>query len=234
MPTTVLAERVGWSGSPSWFRQNVAASRPDYARLIRPTGSYITRAIRSSAIGRCPTPEMIPSKTTADLLAGIWSLLSTQLGAAPRRLIWDNETGIGKRNKLTTGVGQFCGAFATNIHRLKAYEPESKGGVARISQHLETSFLPGRDFESPSRCQHPNGCLVAQSELAHRPGFEGPAGRSAQSRHYGDVGVAAVGATGRVQVPDPATRELLPPGCPGTTSGYWRTWQITGRGCLRG
>jgi len=31
MPATVLAERVGWTGSPSWFRQNVAAIRPDYA-----------------------------------------------------------------------------------------------------------------------------------------------------------------------------------------------------------
>ncbi len=28
MPATVLAERVGWSGSASWFRQNVAAIRP--------------------------------------------------------------------------------------------------------------------------------------------------------------------------------------------------------------
>lgn len=31
MPTTVLAERVGWSGSATWFRQNVALIRPDYA-----------------------------------------------------------------------------------------------------------------------------------------------------------------------------------------------------------
>ncbi len=31
MPATVLAERVGWTGSASWFRENVAAIRPDYA-----------------------------------------------------------------------------------------------------------------------------------------------------------------------------------------------------------
>ncbi len=36
-----------------------------------------------------------------------WSLLSTQLGAVPRRLIWDNETGIGERNRLAAGVGEF-------------------------------------------------------------------------------------------------------------------------------
>ena len=31
MPATVLAERVGWTGSATWFRQNVAVIRPDYA-----------------------------------------------------------------------------------------------------------------------------------------------------------------------------------------------------------
>lgn len=31
MPATVLAERVGWSGAPAWFRENVARIRPEYA-----------------------------------------------------------------------------------------------------------------------------------------------------------------------------------------------------------
>jgi len=30
MPATVIAERVGWSGSMSWFRERVAAIRPEY------------------------------------------------------------------------------------------------------------------------------------------------------------------------------------------------------------
>ena len=55
MPATVLAERVGWSGSATWFRQNVARIRLDYARLIRLTGSSITRVIRCSAI--CGSPR---------------------------------------------------------------------------------------------------------------------------------------------------------------------------------
>jgi len=83
------------------------------------------------------------------LLSGIWSLLSGQLGAVPRRLIWDNETGIGRRNRLAAGVGEFTGALATRIHQLKAYDPESKGGVERMNQYFETSFLPGRGFVSP-------------------------------------------------------------------------------------
>ena len=93
---------------------------------------------------------MIPSRTTADLLAGMWLLLATQLGAVPRRLIWDNETGIGRRNHLAAGVGEFCGHLATRIHQLKAYDPESQGGVERMNQYFETSFLPGRDFTCPA------------------------------------------------------------------------------------
>jgi hypothetical protein len=41
--------------------------------------------------------RMIPSRMTGDLLAGMWELIGS-LGAVPRRLIWDNETGIGRRN----------------------------------------------------------------------------------------------------------------------------------------
>ncbi|MGE5292524.1 MAG: helix-turn-helix domain-containing protein [Micromonosporaceae bacterium] len=32
MPAAVIAERVGWDGSPSWFRENVARLRPQYRR----------------------------------------------------------------------------------------------------------------------------------------------------------------------------------------------------------
>jgi hypothetical protein len=47
---------------------------------------------------------MVPSRTTLDLLAGIWSLLTEQLGAVPRRLVWDNEAGIGPGGRLADGV----------------------------------------------------------------------------------------------------------------------------------
>jgi len=64
-------------------------------------------------------------------------------------LIWDNESGIGRRNRLAAGVGEFVGALATRLHQLKAYDPESKGGVERVNGYFETSFLPGRDFTGP-------------------------------------------------------------------------------------
>lgn len=176
MPATVLSERVGWTGSASWFRQNVAAIRPDYAptdpadRIVYHPGDQVqcdlwfpepkipigdgTKVmfpvlVMVASFSKFITAVMIPSRTTADLLAGMWRLLATQLGVVPRRLIWDNETGIGRRNHLAAGVGEFCGALAARIHQLKAYDPESKGGVERINQYFETSFLPGRDFTCP-------------------------------------------------------------------------------------
>lgn len=176
MPATVLAERVGWEGSASWFRERVAAIRPDYSstdpadRIVYHPGDQVQCdlwfpepkipvegrlvmlpvLVMVASFSKVITAQMIPTRTTPDLLAGMWSLLSTQLGAVPRRLIWDNETGIGRRNKLAAGVGEFIGALAGKIHQLKAYDPESKGGVERINGYFETSFLPGRTFESPA------------------------------------------------------------------------------------
>ncbi len=177
MPATVLAERVGWTGSATWFRQNVAAIRPDYAptdpadRIVYHPGDQVQCdlwfpepripvaedtvvmlpvLVMVASFSKFITALMIPSRTTADLLSGMWALMSEQLGAVPRRLIWDNETGIGRRNRLAAGVGEFTGALATRIHQLKAYDPESKGGVERINGYFETSFLPGREFTSPA------------------------------------------------------------------------------------
>ena len=68
----------------------------------------------------------------------------------PRRLIWDNESGIGRRGRLAAGVGEFCGTLATRVHQLKASDPESKGVVERRNGFFETSFMPGRSFDSPA------------------------------------------------------------------------------------
>ena len=31
MPATVVAERVGWTGSSSWFRKKIAKLKPEFA-----------------------------------------------------------------------------------------------------------------------------------------------------------------------------------------------------------
>jgi hypothetical protein len=68
----------------------------------------------------------------------------------PRRLVWDNEAGIGRGGRLAAGVPAFTGALATRIVQLRAYDPESKGAAGRDGGYLETSFLPGRVFASPA------------------------------------------------------------------------------------
>ena len=175
MAATVLAERVDWQGSPSWFRKKVAALRPEYGprdpadRIMYSAGDQaqcdlwfpetkilvegrlvvLPVLVIVASFSRFITAMMLPTRTTGDLLAGMWSLLSGQLGAVPKRLIWDNESGIGRRNRFAEGVTGFCGTLATRIHQLKARDPESKGIVERANGYFETSFLPGRVFASP-------------------------------------------------------------------------------------
>jgi transposase len=176
MPATVLAERVGWSGSISWFRDNVRRLRPEHRcpdpadRLVWAAGdaaqcdlwfppqripledgtsALLPVLVIVAAHSRFTLGEMVPSRQTPDLLLGMWSLLE-QLGRVPRRLIWDNESGIGRGRRLSAGVGEFCGTLATRVHLLRPHDPESKGVVERRNGFFETSFMPGRRFVSPA------------------------------------------------------------------------------------
>ena len=175
MPATVLAERVGWTGSPSWFRENVARLRPEQRRpdpadrLVWSPGdaaqcdlwfpprripledgatALLPVLVMVPAYSRFICGRMVPTRQTPDLLLGSWSLIEG-FGRVPRRLIWDGETGIGQRRRLAAGVAEFCGTLATRIHQLKPHDPESKGVVERRNGFFETSFMPGRSFTSP-------------------------------------------------------------------------------------
>ncbi|MEI2704059.1 MAG: IS21 family transposase [Ilumatobacteraceae bacterium] len=176
MPATVLAERVGWQGSSSWFRENVARLRPEQRpadptdRLVWAPGdaaqcdlwfppkkipledgtaALLPVLVHTAAYSRFISAEMVPTRQTQDLLLGSWSLIES-FGRVPRRLLWDNEPGIGRRNRLAHGVGEFCGTLATRVHQLKAHDPESKGLVERRNGFFETSFMAGREFASPA------------------------------------------------------------------------------------
>ena len=176
MPATVLAERVGWAGSITWFRDNVRLLRPQHLpvdpcdRLVWLPGdaaqcdlwfppykipledgttALLPVLVITCAYSRFILAVMIPTRHTADLLLGMWALLQ-QLGAVPRRLMWDNESGIGRGKRHAEGVGAFAGTLATTVQRLKAYDPESKGVVERRNGFFETSFMPGRVFASPA------------------------------------------------------------------------------------
>ncbi len=176
MPATVIAERVGWTGSITWFRDNVRRLRPEH-RPVDPADrltwlpgeagqcdlwfppkkipledgstTLLPVVVVTAAHSRFMVGRMIPTRHTQDLLLGMWMLLQV-LGRVPRRLIWDNETGIGRGKRHAEGVGAFAGTLATTVQRLKPYDPESKGVVERRNGFFETSFMPGRDFLSPA------------------------------------------------------------------------------------
>jgi transposase len=176
MPATVLAERVGWDGSISWFRENVGRLRPQFrrpdpadrltwepgdaaqcdlwfppARIPLEDGStaLLPVLVITAAHSRFTTCQMIPTRKTEDLLLGSWELIQA-LGGVPRRLIWDNESGIGRGGRLAEGVAAFTGTLATQIVQLRPRDPESKGIVERRNGFFETSFMPGRQFTSPA------------------------------------------------------------------------------------
>lgn len=175
MPASTAAERVGWSGSPSLFRAKVAQLRPEYLvpdpadRLVHPPGFQVQCDLwfphEALPLGhdQSDTPPvlvmtstfsgfiqglMLPSKTTPDLLGGMWSLLQ-EAEAVPTRLTWDNESGIG-RGKLTEPAAAFAGTLGTQIKLLKARDPESKGMVERMNRFFRSRFMSGRSFTSPN------------------------------------------------------------------------------------
>jgi transposase len=175
LPAVVLAERVGWTGSESWFRENVARLRPTF-RPVDPvdrlswapgdaaqcdlwfppfkipledgSSTLLPVLVITVAHSRFMLATMLPTRTTEDLLLGMWQLIQ-QLGRVPRRLIWDNEGGIGRARRPAEGVGAFMGTLATKLVLLPPRDPESKGLVERRNGWFETSFMPGRTFSSP-------------------------------------------------------------------------------------
>jgi len=176
MPATVLAERVGWTGSIRWFRDNVKRLRPEQQRidpadrlvwaagdaaqcdlwfpprkipLEDGTAKLLPVLVIAPAHSRFVTGRMIPTRKTEDLLLASWELIE-RLGRVPRRLLWDNEPGIGRGKRHADGIDAFMGTLATKLVLLPPRDPESKGIVERRNGWFETSFMPGRSFTSPA------------------------------------------------------------------------------------
>jgi transposase len=174
MPATVIAERIGWLHSSSVLRARIAELRP----LYRPADPADRTVYAAGEIVQCdlwfpgrvvPVGEkvladppvltmvaafsgfimavLLPSRTTGDLLAGMWQLLSG-LGAVPKMLVWDNESGIGQHRRLTVGARSFAGTLGTRIYQNAPRDPESKGVIERANGFFATSFMPGRSFTS--------------------------------------------------------------------------------------
>ena len=174
MPASVIAERVGWVHSASVLRARVAQLRPLYAppdpadRTTYAAGHIVqcdlwfpgrVVPVGGAVLADPPVLTMVaafsgfimavllPSRETGDLLAGMWQLLCG-LGAVPRMLVWDNESGIGQHRRLTVGARSFAGTLGTRIYQNAPRDPESKGVIERANGFFETSFMPGRSFAS--------------------------------------------------------------------------------------
>ena len=97
---------------------------------------------------------MVASRQGPDLVAAHWLLLSEHLQAVPKELVWDNESAVGSwragQPKLTEDFEAFRGILGCGVRQCRPHDPEAKGIVERANQYLETSFLPGRTFTSPT------------------------------------------------------------------------------------
>jgi transposase len=174
-PSTVIAKKIGWTRSASVLRAKVAQMRPLFAGIDpsdrteyepgktvqcdlwfpnRPVpvgpGVATTPPVLTMVAAWCGFMMglMIPSRSTGDLLAGMWQILSCQLGAVPRELVWDHESGIGQK-RLTGAAAGFAGMLGCRIVQVRAKRPEHKGVIERSHDFLETSFEPGRSYTGP-------------------------------------------------------------------------------------
>lgn len=141
MPGDGAGGACGLVGSPAWFRENVARTRPEYAPRIL-------------LIGLLKNPATRPSATCGSRGCGYLSAPASPLMLPVLVMVSSHSRFIRARNRHRTGdsyaagVAAFAGVLATRIVQVKPYDPESKGVAERLNQFLETSFLPGRSFAS--------------------------------------------------------------------------------------
>jgi transposase len=180
MPASVIAERIDWQHGLTILRARVRELRPLYLPPD-PAGRTSYRPgelaqwdlwfppadipIGRERVARLPVilgvagysrwmvGRMIPTRLSHDLLLGHLACL-VDLGAVPRKGVYDNEGAIGHWRRgvpqLTEAFQAFRGALGMGVVLLKPGDPEAKGLVERGAGYLETSFLPGRRFGSPA------------------------------------------------------------------------------------
>jgi transposase len=178
MPATVIAERIDWGHSIRVLRDRVAELRPLFVppdpaqRTFYRPGEWgqfdlwqpdveiplghgqtakLWVVVGVCGFSRFAGGWMVPSRAAHDVLGGHLEVLH-QFGAIPRRLVWDQEGCIGRRRggvtTLTAEFQAFRGTLGAAAVILNAADPEAKGIVERNNGYYETSFLPGRSFES--------------------------------------------------------------------------------------
>ena len=140
MPSTVIAERIGWSRSIRVLSARVAELRPVYlppdpasrtsyvAGEIAQCDLWFPPVELAVGFGQVRKPAqlpvltmvlgysrwllamLLPSRKAEDLFAGWWRLIAG-LGAVPRVLVWDGEGAIGRRRGGRVELTDQCQAF---------------------------------------------------------------------------------------------------------------------------
>jgi len=177
MPASVIAERVGWERGMTVLRDRVAELLPlflppdpcqrtwyrpvDLAQFDLwqpevgiPVGFGQTVkgwvVVGVAGFSRLIGAWMVPSRTGHDVLSGMLGVLG-QMGALPRRVVWDQESCVGRwrggRQVLTAEFQSVRGVLGVGVVLCGPNDPEAKGLVERANGYLETSFLPGRHFD---------------------------------------------------------------------------------------
>jgi transposase len=140
MPSTVIAERIGWPYSERTLRAKVAELRPAYvppdpvSRTSYAAGEIaqcdfwfpditvpcVPGQVRTAkqlpvltmvtGYARWASGLLIPTRRAEDLFAGWWQLISG-LGAVPRVLVWDGEGAIGRHRRGRSELTAECQGF---------------------------------------------------------------------------------------------------------------------------
>jgi transposase len=178
MPATVIAERINWTNSIRVLRDRVAELRPLFVPpdpcqrtwyfpgelaqfdLWQPDvtiplgfGQADKLWVIAGVLGfsRYLGGWMIPTRQAHDVLGGHLEVL-TQFGALPRRVVWDQEGAIGQwrgaKQVFSAEFQSFRGTLGVGAQLCQRGDPEAKGLIERANGYFETSFLPGRSFES--------------------------------------------------------------------------------------
>lgn len=176
MPATVIAERIGWEHSITTLKDRIRVIRPEYSgvdptdRTVYQPGDIVQCdlwfpdaripvghgqdailpvLVMTLGFSRFFAAVMLPSRQAGDLLAGMWQLIGG-FGGVPKTMVWDRESAIGGTGVVTVPAAAFAGSLSSRIRLAPPRDPEFKGLVERNNGFLETSFLPGRAFTSPT------------------------------------------------------------------------------------
>jgi transposase len=137
-----------------------------------------------SGYSRAGTGALVFSKEAPDVLWGMSRCLR-ELGALPRKAVWDREGAIHRGGgQPTDDFAALCGQLGIGWVILDPGDCQAKGMLERLHDFIERSFEPGRSFANELDFQHQLDRWFAEraNPRLHRGIRAVPAERLAQER----------------------------------------------------